>query len=326
MSKEMSKNEFAILGRNIKRGSGAVLELEVAKLHTRDSLKITIVVERAKQDGPTLLLMGGVHGDETNGVAIVRDIIRKKYNKPLRGTIICMPVFNVFGYLNLSREFPDGRDLNRMFPGSARGSLASQFAYQFTKEIAPLVDYVLDFHTGGADRENFPNVRCVLQEQKTMELAEAFGAPFIVNSGYISKSIRETMHKMDKTMVLYEGGKSRELDEFVINTGVAGALNVMKYLGMRENGGKFKNKPVVVPKSKWIRAPYSGMFQSHVINGTRVAKKTIMGKITDPFGEFEKRVMAPYDCYVFGLNTAPIVNKGDALFHVSVEADAGSDD
>lgn len=319
MLKEMYDDELLILGKKIKKGEGAILELEVAKLHTRNTIKITIVVERAKLDGPTLLLMGGVHGDEINGVAIVRDIIRKKYNKPKRGTIICIPVFNVFGYLNLSREFPDGRDLNRMFPGSATGSLASQFAHQFTKEIAPLVDYVLDFHTGGAERENFPNIRCVLQESKAIELAKVFGAPFIVNSKYIAKTIRETIHKMGKTILLFEGGKSKSLDEFVINTGVEGALNVMKHLGLREGEINSNSDSVIIQKSKWIRAPYSGMFQSKIKNGTKVLKKTILGKITDPYGEFEKNVYSPFDCYIFGMNTAPIVNKGDAIFHVSEE-------
>lgn len=315
----MSKDDFVILGKNIKKGKTAILNLEVAKLHTRSSLTITIVVERAKLDGPTLLLMGGVHGDETNGVAIVRDIIRKKYNKPKRGTIICIPIFNVFGYLNQSREFPDGRDLNRMFPGSATGSLASQFAHKFTQEIAPLVDYVLDFHTGGSNRENFPNVRCVLTEKDTYELAKVFGVPFIVHSDYIPKSIRNMVHKMGKSILLFEGGKSKSLDDSVINYGVEGTLNVMKHLGMREGELNKKSKSVVIKSSKWLRAPHSGMIRLKVKNGSWVTKKTIMAKIMDPFGDFEKRVYAPFDCYIFGVNTAAIVNKGDALFHVSTE-------
>lgn len=315
----MSNDDFVILGKDIKKGDGVILELEVAKLHTRNSLKIAIIIERAKLDGPTLLLMGGVHGDETNGVAIVRDIIRKKYNKPNRGTVICIPVFNVFGYLNQSREFPDGRDLNRMFPGSDNGSLASQFAYQFTQEIAPLVDYVLDFHTGGSNRENYPNIRCVLEEEKAYELAKVFDAPFIVHSNYIPKSIRDSIHKMGKTILLYEGGKSKNLDESVISYGVEGALNVMKYLGMRDGEIHLKNESIIIPKAKWLRAPFSGMLRLHVKNGSWVNKKTILAEITDPFGEFEKKVVAPFDCFIFGVNTAPIVNKGDALFHVSFE-------
>lgn len=315
----MSNNDFIILGKEIKKGERTVLELDVAKLHTRNSLRIPIIIDRAIKEGPVLLLMGGVHGDESNGVAIIREIIRKKYNRPKRGTIICIPVFNVFGYLNQSREFPDGRDLNRMFPGSASGSLASQFAHKFTTEIAPLVDYVLDFHTGAAGRENFSNIRCVLQEEKAFELAKIFGAPYIVNSNYIAKSIRETIHKMGKTILLFEGGKSLELDQSVINCGVQGALNVMKYLNMQVGEITIEKEPVIVQESKWLRAPYSGMFQPLIKNGCKIKRKAIIGKIFDPFGEFEKKVIAPFDCYVFGLNTAPIVYKGDAIFHVSAE-------
>ena len=315
----MSNKDFVILGKTIKRGGRAILEMDVAKLHTRNSLRIPVIVERAVLDGPVLLLMGGVHGDESNGVAILREIIRKKYNRPKRGTIISIPVFNVFGYLNQSREFPDGRDLNRMFPGSASGSLASQFAYKFKKEIAPLADYVMDFHTGGAERENFPNVRCVLDEKESFDLAKLFGAPYIVNSTYIQKSIREMFHKMGKTILLFEGGKSLNLDQTVIDYGVEGALNVMRHLNMQHGEISIKEDPIIVQKSKWLRAPYSGMFQPLVKNGSRVERRTVLGKIYDPFGEFEKKVFAPFDCYIFGLNTAPIVYKGDAIFHVSME-------
>lgn len=314
----MSDVGFIILGREIKKGERVSLELEVAKLHNRNSIKIPIIIERAKLDGPTLLLMGGVHGDETNGVAIVRDIIRKKYNKPKKGTIICIPIFNVFGYLSQTRVFPDGRDLNRMFPGSANGSLASQFANLFTKEIAPLVDYVLDFHTGGAERSNFPNIRCDLNQKKNFELAKVFGAPFIVHSNYIVKSVRDTIDKMGKTILLFEGGKSKNLDKSVIRIGVEGALNVMRYLGLQKGEIEHHNETVIIEKSKWIRAPFSGMYQLDVKNGSKVIKKTVLGKISDPYGEFERKVVAPFDCYIFGVNTAPIVNKGDALFHVSL--------
>lgn len=319
LPKGNSEKKFIILGKEIKMGEGAIIEMEVAKLHTQNSLKIPIIVERAATDGPVLLLLGGVHGDEINGVAIVRDIIRKSYNKPTRGTIICIPVFNVFGYLNQRREFPDGRDLNRVFPGTPKGSLASQFAYQFTEEIAPLVDYVLDFHTGAADRYNYPNVRCDLKQTESVELAKIFGTPFIVHSSNIAKSIRETIHKMGKAILLFEGGKSLQLDQSVVKYGVRGTLNVMKYLKMHGGEYNLDGPPVVIKDSKWLRAPYSGLFEPLVTNGSRVKHKTIIGRISDPYGEFEKKVTAPFDCYIFGLNTAPIVYKGDALFHVSIE-------
>ncbi|MBD0399943.1 succinylglutamate desuccinylase/aspartoacylase family protein [Flammeovirga sp. EKP202] len=315
----MSSDKFVLLGTEIKKGKGAILELDVAKLHTRNSLKVPVIVERGKKDGPVLLLLGGVHGDESNGVAIVRDIIRKKYHKPKRGTVICIPVFNVFGYLNLKRAFPDGRDLNRVFPGSSRGSLAGQFAHKFTKEIAPYVDYVVDFHTGGADRSNFPNIRCNFDEEQEYGMAKAFGAPYMMHSKYISHSIRETIHKMGKPIILFEGGKSLHLDKSVINCGVNGALNVMKHLNMHDGEVENSHESILIKKSKWLRAPYSGLFESMVENGQHVTKKTLIGRVSDPYGEFEKKIYAPFDCYIFGLNTAPNVYKGDALFHVSVD-------
>ncbi len=313
----MSTKRFSILGREIQRGESVTIELEVAKQHTRSSITIPIIIERAELDGPTLLLMGGVHGDETNGVAIVRDIIRNDYNIPNRGAVICIPILNVFGYLNISREFPDGRDLNRVFPGSPTGSLTSQFAHKFTKEIAPLADYIIDFHTGGEHRENFPNIRCVIDQEKELELAKVFGVPFIVHSNYLQNSIRSTISKMGKTMLLFEGGKSNSLDASVIRYGVEGALNIMKHLKIRDGRINKKAKPVIIDNSKWLRAPHSGMFQFYIKNGTFVHKRALIGKILDPYGEFEKKITAPFDCYIYGINTAPLVHKGDALFHVS---------
>jgi predicted deacylase len=314
----MSDKQFVILGHEIKKGKSAVLNMDVAKLHTRNNLSVPVIIERSKKDGPVLLLIGGVHGDEINGVAIVRDIIRKKINKPQIGTVICIPVFNVLGYLNQQREFPDGRDLNRMFPGSASGSLASQFAYKFTKEIAPLVDYIIDFHTGGSSRENFPNVRCDFKNERALGLAKLFGAKFIIDSNYILKSIRDTFNKMGKTILLYEGGKSLQLDRDVISCGVNGALNIMKHLGMQEGDLITDVESVMLTKNKWLRAPHSGIFESLVKNGSNVKHKEVIGRISDPYGEFERKIFSPFDCCIYGLNTAPIVYKGDAIFHVSI--------
>jgi len=315
----MYKEDITLLGVEIKRGESKCLEFDVAKLHTRNSIKVPIYIERAQKDGPVLLLLGGVHGDEINGVEIVRRIIRKKINKPTSGTIISIPVFNIFGFLNLSRKFPDGRDLNRVFPGSAKGSLASQFAYQFKKDIAPFVDYVIDFHAGGANRVNVAQTRCMLDDKKTLELAKVFGAPFIVQSKTISKSLRETFKELGKTALLFESGKSMLYDEKAIQYGVQGTKNVIRFLKMKRWKEETQNESIVVKRSKWLRASHSGMFHVHIQNGLWVAKKTVMGIITDPFGSFERKVYAPFDCYVFCINISPIVNRGDAIFHVSLE-------
>jgi predicted deacylase len=316
----MSNKPFVLLGKEIPEGKRTVLDLEVAKLHTRTTVKVPVIIERALHPGPVVLLLAGIHGDETNGVGIIREIIDLGINKPTNGTIICIPVFNIFGYLIQTREFPDGRDLNRMFPGALNGSLASQFAYQFTKEIAPFVDYVIDFHTGGGERENIAQIRCSKDDEKALELAKVFNPPIIVFSNHITKSLRDTLSKMGKTVLLFEGGKSKELNPTIINEGVNGTKNVLIRLGLVEGSIAVRETPIFVEKAKWLRASHSGMFKIKVANGSFVRKKDILGAVQDPFGEFKKKIYAPFDGHIFCINKTPIVNKGDALFHISVLA------
>jgi predicted deacylase len=315
----MLNNPFILLGKEIPEGKRTVLDLEVAKLHTRTTVKVPVIIERSHNPGPVVLLLAGIHGDETNGVGIIREIIDLGINKPKNGTIICIPVFNIFGYLIQTREFPDGRDLNRMFPGTLNGSLASQFAYQFTKEIAPFVDYVIDFHTGGGERDNIAQIRCSKHDEKALELAKVFNPPMIVFSNNITKSLRDTLHKMGKTVLLFEGGKSKELNPTVINEGVNGTKNVLIRLGVIEGEITVRETPIFVEKAKWLRASHSGMFKIRVSNGSFVKKREVLGVIQDPFGEFKKKIYAPFNCHIFCINKTPIVNKGDALFHLSLE-------
>jgi predicted deacylase len=250
----MSNKPFIFLGKEIPEGKRTVLDLKVAKLHTRTTVNVPIIIERSNSPGPVVLLLAGIHGDETNGVGIIREIINLKLNIPKNGTIICIPVFNIFGYLIQTREFPDGRDLNRMFPGTINGSLASQFAYQFTKEIAPLVDYVIDFHTGGGERDNIAQIRCNENDDKALELAKVFNPPMIVFSNNISKSLRDTLYKMGKTVLLFEGGKSKELNPTIINEGLNGTRNVLIRLGLIEGKLTVRETPVYINKAKWLRA------------------------------------------------------------------------
>ena len=315
----MSNKPFIFLGKEIPEGKRTVLDLKVAKLHTRTTVNVPIIIERSNSPGPLVLLLAGIHGDETNGVGIIREIINLKLNIPKNGTIICIPVFNIFGYLIQTREFPDGRDLNRMFPGTINGSLASQFAYQFTKEIAPLVDYVIDFHTGGGERDNIAQIRCNEDDEKALELAKVFNPPMIVFSNNITKSLRDTLHKMGKTVLLFEGGKSKELSPTIINEGVNGTRNVLIRLGLIEGKLTVRETPVYISKAKWLRASDSGMFKIMAKNGSFVKKKEVLGVIQDPFGEFKKKIFAPFNGHIFCINKTPIVNKGDALFHMSVE-------
>lgn len=310
-----------ILGTEIKPGKSIQLKLDLARLHTLTKIEVPIIVERAKKDGPTLLLCAGIHGNEVNGVEIVRQIIAKGYNLPQAGTVICMPVINVFGFLNQDREFPDGRDLNRMFPGSAKGSLAAQFANSVMTEIIPHIDYCIDYHTGGGQRFNYSQIRVDGKDEETLKLAEAFGSKFIVFAEKRDKSFRQSANQLGKKVLLYEGGKSLFLDKIVTQVGIHGALRVMQTLGMRNfttelNGHDSASKPIVITRSMWIRAKSSGMYRSSVANGSFVHKGDKLGSISDPFGSFEKKVKAPESGYIFCSNHAPIVTQGDALIHL----------
>lgn len=319
----MLNNEIEVLGHAISKGKGVQLNLDIAKLHTRTKIEVPIIVERAKEEGPNILITGGIHGNEINGVEIVRQLISNKFNRPNKGMVICIPVVNVFGFLNQKRQFPDGRDLNRVFPGSARGSLASRFAYHIVKEIVPLVDYCIDFHTGGDGRFNVPQVRVGAKDVESLELAQAFGAPFIIKSKRREKSLRETMHKSGKKVLLFEGGKALHIDKEVTQVGVEGALRLMQHLGMRDFTAELpelRNKAVnavIVNNSAWVRAKYSGMFHPRVKLGQFVKKGDLLGSISDPFGYFEKSIKALYAGYIICINESPIVNQGDAILHIS---------
>ncbi|MDP4760917.1 MAG: succinylglutamate desuccinylase/aspartoacylase family protein [Crocinitomicaceae bacterium] len=314
-----SHKKMVILGQEILPGKSVQLNLDVAHLHTRTPILVPVIVERAKIDGPTVLLMAGLHGDEINGVEIIRRFLRKKLHKPLIGTIICMPVFNIFGFLNVQRELPDGRDLNRSFPGSPKGSLASQFAFHFMKEIAPHCDYIIDFHTGASQRNNFPQIRCVFKDEESVELAKVFNPPFILHSNLIPKTLRESMVKRKKKILLFEGGKSNSIEEQVVEEGLNGVKRIIAHLGMRNYKYDITKdrEPIFFEESKWMRAPSSGMFQALMKNGSAVLKGDVIGIVTDPYGNYEKKIKATQNGYIICSNESPVVYKGDAIINIA---------
>ena len=319
----MLNNKIEVLGHAISNGKGVQLNLDIAKLHTRTKIQVPVIVERAKKEGPTLLITAGIHGNEINGIEIVRQLISNKYNKPECGMVICIPVVNVFGFLNQKRQFPDGRDLNRVFPGSPRGSLASRFAYHIIKEIAPLVDYCIDYHTGGDGRFNAPQIRVNKDDTESLKLAKVFKPRFIIQTGHRDKSFRETLHKLNKKVLLFEGGKSLDINAKISKEGVAGALRVMQHLGIRNFEKELESldskiiKPKIIGKSSWVRAKYSGMFHPMVRLGSKVTKGDVLGSISDPFGYFERNIKAQFPGYVICINESPIVNQGDGILHIS---------
>jgi predicted deacylase len=308
-----------INGTEIAPGETRRIDINIAKLPSRSSIDLAITVSRAKKAGPVLLLTGGLHGDEINGVEIVRRIIEQSINIPLIGTVICIPIINVYGFIHFSRYVPDGKDVNRSFPGNRNGSLASRIAYYLMKNIVPKIDYAIDFHTGGADRSNYPQIRCMLNDPMNETLAKAFSAPFIIHSKYRPKSLRQSAAKLGKRVIVYEGGESSRFDELAIQFGIDGTIKVMRHLEMTDKMPQDLNKQSqVIRHSSWVRAKVSGMFQSTVSNGEAVFKNQPVGFITDPFGDFKKIVKSPATGYVIGLNNNPLLHQGDAAMHIGI--------
>ena len=316
----MKDKAMQLLGETIYPGESRTIDVEIAKLHTTSKLKIPIIIERSKIDGPVVLFSAGLHGDEMNGTEIVRQLITRKVNKPKRGTIICIPIINVFGFVNQSRQFPDGRDLNRVFPGSKTGSLASRFAYFLVKEIIPMIDYAVDFHAGGASRFNAAQIRIVPNNDELKELASVFNAPFTLYSKNIAGSFRNACTKLGVKMLLFEGGKSLDLNAQITKEGVDGAKLFLHHLDMlnpKKQADFQIEKSIYIEKSSWIRANASGMFIGLIKIGTYVKKGEVLATISDPFGKIEHKVKAPNNGYLINVNDAPIVYQGDAIFHIS---------
>jgi predicted deacylase len=313
---------LTILGHDIPLGTSIEIDFNIAKLYTTTNVDVPVIIERSKIPGPTILFTAGLHGDEVNGVEIVRQIIAKGLNKPKKGTIICMPVLNVFGFLNGNRVFPDGRDLNRVFPGSSTGSLASRMAFRFMHEIIPNVDLILDFHTGGANRFNAAQIRIAKNQPKLEELANIFGAPFVLYSNIIAKSFRAACMKLNKPILLFEGGKSFFIDNSISEIGIQGVKRVLNHFDMLNDKmyGDIKKEPILfIEKSKWIRARKSGMFNLLVGINTFVKIGDILGEITDPYGKIHHPIKSPINGYIINVNEASLIYQGDALFHITTK-------
>jgi len=303
-------------GQKIYPGESKQVVVNIARLPSRTVIDTLIHVFRSEKEGPVLLLSAGLHGDEINGIESLRRMIVKKQLMPEIGTIICIPIINIYGFLNFSRDLPDGKDINRSFPGSENGSLASRVAHFIVQEILPQIDYGIDYHTGGAAKSNYPQVRCITKDEENLNLAKAFAAPIILNSNYRPGSLRKEAAKNGKRIIVYEGGESLRFDENAIEQAIKGTKRVMHYLNMVSKSPNKEFTPTLVEKSSWVRAKYAGMFRSNIMPGDTVKKNQIIGSITDPYGDFEHKKKAPFNGIVIGKNNNPIVHAGDALFHL----------
>lgn len=301
----------------VERGERKRLKLPVSRLPTETWLELPVEVLHGIKPGPRLWLSATVHGDELNGVEIIRRVLQELRPSELAGTIIAVPIVNVFGFINQSRYLPDRRDLNRSFPGSPRGSMASRLAHLFMTTVVSQCSYGIDLHTGSNHRTNLPQIRADLSDPETLRIAQAFRAPVIVETHTRDGSLREAASKRGICTLLYEGGEPLRFDPEAITVGVEGILRVMAKLKMRPLSGVRKRRPSLqLSQTNWVRARRGGVLRLEVEPGQIVERRQRLGVIADSFGEDSVQVRSPSAGMVIGLVNNPLVNQGDAVVHI----------
>ncbi len=318
-AKKAYREPLNIGGIDILPGEVRTVDIPVAPTFSHDDLSISIEVVRGAKPGPTLFVCAAIHGDEINGIEIIRRVLKSISPRRLSGTLLAIPIVNIYGFNNHTRYLPDGRDLNRSFPGSSSGSLTGRLADTFLQEVVKKCTHGIDLHTGGRHRSNFPQIRAQLDDEVVNAMTEAFGAPLVIDSKERDGSLRQTATAMGVPVILYESCEALRFDEVYIRAGVKGVLSVMRHLGMLRKGrSKTKvSKPIVSQTTQWVRAPASGIHRVLVALGERVSKGQTVGVVADPLGKAEVEVYSPFSGLVIGRSNLPLVYEGDALFHVA---------
>jgi len=317
-------DSVTIGGTTVAPGKRARIEIPLGRRVTGAPVALPVEVVHGREPGPSLFVCAAIHGDEINGVEIIRRVLRRRLSRQLRGTLIAAPVVNLFGFIGMSRYLPDRRDLNRSFPGSPSGSLAARTAHVFLEEIVSKATHGIDLHTGAVHRSNLPQVRACLDHEPSRRLAESFGVPVMIDANVRDGSLRQEVLERGIPMVLYEAGEALRFDESAIRSGTRGVQSVMQGLGMlpvRATGARVPPEPFVARSSHWTRAPEAGLLRSRARLGAAVEKGDRLGVIADPFGVEECPVRAPHTGLVIGRTELPLVHEGDALFHIATFED-----
>jgi len=315
-----NENKLIVIGgESVAPGEHKLLKISIDRLPTGTLIDIPVYVFNSDNPGPTILIQAGLHGDEINGIETVRRIITGKLFHVNKGAIIAVPILNIFGFIHFSRDVPDGKDVNRSFPGTRKGSLASRIAYYYLNEIMHQIDIAIDLHTGGGQRHNFPQIRYTQEDSNSAELAAIFNAPFTFASKLIKGSFRNTAYEMHKPTIVFEAGESMRFDTFSIDAAMDGILRILHHFNMLRDGDvkqKTLDKTVYLERRKWLRAPTAGMFIPKVLNGTQIQKGDVLGVVSDIYEKKPRQVKAPIDGCIICINNQAVVNQGDALFHV----------
>ena len=304
---------------SVKAGTRQSIDIPLPSFYTHSSVNMPVHVVHGRRSGPVLLVSAAVHGDEINGVEIIRRLLTHKSLDRIKGTLIAIPVVNVYGFVSKSRYLPDRRDLNRSFPGSENGSMASRLANVLMTEILPHTSHIIDLHTGAVNRENLPQIRAKLSGNAELEtLARAFGVPVILNAEVLENSFRAAAFDKGISVLLYEAGEALRFDEVAIRAGVRGVLQVMIELGMRPRPKRpRKEVSMVANTTRWVRAAQSGILRSLVGTGTKVEAGDLLANISNPLGEHSEELISPISGIVIGKTNLPLVFAGEAIFNIA---------
>lgn len=307
-----------VAGVSVAPGESKVVRIPVAQHLTADQVELTAHVIHGREPGPRLFVSAALHGDEINGTEILRRLLAMPTLKKLRGTLVAIPVVNVYGFVAQQRYLPDRRDLNRSFPGSPRGSLAARIAHAFLEHFVTGSTHGIDLHTGAIHRTNLPQIRARLGDD-VEPMARAFGAPVILNASLRPGSLRAATNDLGIPTLVYEAGEALRFDELSIRAGVRGVVNVMRHLEMLPRRASDRPAPtaVIAHRSVWIRAPETGMLATRLRLGAEISRGQEIGRIHDPIGPGSRRLRSPIDGLLIGRALLPLVNSGDALFHVA---------
>ena len=315
-----SQGSIDIAGVTVKPGSRQSIDIPLPSFYTHSRVNMPVHVVRGRKPGPVLLVCATIHGDEITGVEIIRRLLTHKFMNRIRGTLIAIPVVNVYGFVSKSRYLPDRRDLNRSFPGSESGSMASRLAHVLMTEILPHCTHIVDLHSGAVNRENLPQIRAKLKNEPELEaLAHAFGVPVILDMNLVEGSLREAAYERGIPILVYEAGEALRFNEVAIRAGVKGVLNVMAALDMRLRKRKASKTPAMIANaSRWVRAPQSGILRSLVTIGARVAVGDVLAYINDPLGENNNEIVSELEGIVIGRSNLPLVFAGEAVFNIAI--------
>jgi predicted deacylase len=313
----MARESFPMGPVRVRAGSAKEVELPITRLVTGADVSLPVRVVHGREDGPTIWVNAAIHGDEVVGTEVIRRVLAQVSPKTLRGTLVAVPVVNVLGFMTGDRYLPDRRDLNRSFPGSARGSLASRISHLFMTEVVAKCEVGIDLHTGADRRTNLPQIRADLDDPRTRDLAAAFGAPVMLHARIRDGSLRQAARERGATVLLYEGGEAWRFDDFAIDAGVDGVRRVLGELGMVDAVADPAEPSVECRDSGWVRARGTGVLHLEVELGQRVEAGQRLGGLSDTFGRRVRLAHADRDGIVVGLNRAPLVNSGDAIVHIA---------